>query len=480
MWHQLILLCYNMQGDSTAIPASGRRDVLPDCVRAMSKPFSRDNSRKRGHYLVSLLSGRHSFYSLSLFLLSLLMLVSACGINGNTSSANAASSPLIVSNPARASITDVAATNEVVYLAGSDGSITARQADNGTVIWHQAGLPALPRDYIDLVPTAQVLYDAYETTATSARVEARHISNGLLIWSQVIPHHLGPGYVTIIADADMIYVNTILPENHGLLYALRSSGGQIRWQYPLPELPMNASVYANDGIVAVLDNPATGSTHVLRGKDGSLLLSYTCPPETGWRPEADDTAFYIYCGHRPLQAFRISDGALLWTAPNSSQIVNDWRESQRVIYSDTGTMLQAFRTQDGTLLWQTPLPIGTFGPSLQGQLVAVMTPDFVVMAFHASNGTLAWKRSLSTTALNLTPGSVYTNFDANGFFLFGTQQAIHVWRSSDGQDIWHGTTTSRIVWQPRVVNRRLYLWQFDGTLEVVDLQSGTVLWSYIA
>ncbi len=141
-------------------------------------------------------------------------------------------------------------------------------------------------------------------------------------------------------------------------------------------------------------------------------------------------------------------------------------------------MLQAFRTQDGTLLWQISLPDGTFGPSLQNQLVAVMTPDQVVMVFHASDGTLAWKRSLSSANLNLTSYSVYTDLDANGFFLFGNQQTINVWRSSDGRDVWHGAITSRIVWQPQVVNGRLYLWQFDGTLEVVDLQGGSVLWRY--
>jgi len=89
----------------------------------------------------------------------------------------------------------VAATSEVVYLAGSDGSITARQASNGKLIWNQQGLDVLPAYLIYLVPVGQVLYDAYDTTATTARVEARHINNGQVVWSQVIPHRLGPGFV---------------------------------------------------------------------------------------------------------------------------------------------------------------------------------------------------------------------------------------------------------------------------------------------
>lgn len=427
----------------------------------MSRPLKSVNDREYRQYPV-FLSGRHTFYSLSLFLLSLLILINAC-------STNTASSPAVVSDSAHPSITNVAATGEVVYLEGSDGSITARQAKNGMVIWHRAGLPILAKDYIDLVPAEQVLYDAYETTATTSRIEARQNSNGMVIWNKVIPHHLGPGFVAMMVDRGMIYLNTTFPQNHGLLYALRASDGQVRWQYPLLGMPMDAAVYVNNGIVAVLDNPETGSIHILHGNDGSPLLSYICPPPAEWRPAVDATALYIYCEHRPLQAFHITDGTLLWTARNSSQIVNYWRENQGVIYSDTDTMLQAFRTQDGTLLWQTRLPPGTFGPSLQNQLVAVMTSDQVIMVFHADDGTLAWKKSLHSPDLNLTPSSVDTDLDTNGFFLFGSQQTIHVWRSSDGQD----------VWQPQVVNGRLYLWQFDGTLEVIDIQQGSVLWRSI-
>lgn len=67
----------------------------------------------------------------------------------------------------------------------------------------------------------------------------------------------------------------------------------------------------------------------------------------------------------------------------------------------------------------------------------------------------------------------------SGVILFGTKQTISIWYGSDGQDLWHTTTTSPIVWQPQVVNERLYLWKVDGTLEVVDLSSAGVLWHYI-
>ena len=179
----------------------------------MSRPFKRDKYGICRQYPASPLYGRYSFHSLSLFLLSLLALVSACSVSGNIASTNAVSSPPIVSDTTHASITMVAATSEVVYLAGSDGSITARQASNGRVIWNQKGLAVLPAYSIYLVPAGQVLYDAYETTATTARVEARQISNGQVIWSQIIPHHLGPGYVVMIADTGMIYS---IPSSHGI------------------------------------------------------------------------------------------------------------------------------------------------------------------------------------------------------------------------------------------------------------------------
>ena len=421
---------------------------------------------------------RSSLRSVGLFLLCFLVLLSACGSDAGIAGKSSASSTLVTSNPAHVAIDAVAATNEVVYLAGSDGSLTARQAENGRVIWYQRNVAVLSRQYSNLMPTAQALYDAYNTTATTARVEARQISNGQVVWSQDIPHRLGPGFVALMVDAGMVYVNTVFPPHRGLLYALRASDGQVLWQYPLQGLPMDSSVYVTNGIVAVVDTMIAGSIHILHGDDGSPLLSNSCPPGSDWHPATDATAVYIYCPHHPLQAYHITDGTLLWTANNSSQSVDYWSENQGTIYSNTGTLLQAFRAQDGTLLRQISLPAHTIGPSLQNQLVAVMTQDQNVMVFHINNGVLAWQRSLSADPLAASNDPGYTDLNASGYFLFGNQQTISVWRSSDGRDIWHGATTSRIVWQPQVVNDRLYLWQFNGALEVVDLHSGSVLWRY--
>ena len=436
----------------------------------------------RASQRMSMLSGRHykmnrgSLRSVGLFLICFLVLLSACGSDAGIAGRSSASSTSVISGPAHAAIDAIAATSEVVYLAGSDGSLTARQAENGRVIWHQRNAAVLSGQYSNLVPTAQMLYDAYNTTATTARVEARQISNGQVVWSRDIPHRLGPGFVALMVDAGMIYVNTIFPPNRGLLYALRASDGQIRWQYPRQGQPMDSSVYATNGIVAIVDTMTAGSIRILHGDNGSPLLSYSCPPGSSWRPAIDASAIYIYCLHHSLRAYRISDGTLLWTASNSGLSADDWRENQGTIYSYTGTMLRAFRARNGTLLWQTSLPDFAFGPSIQNQLVAVMTQDQVVMAFHTNDGTLAWKRPLSTDPLAASGPPEYTDLDASGYFLFGNQQTVSVWRSSDGRDIWHGTTTSRIIWQPQVVNDRLYLWQFNGTLEVVDLHRGNVLW----
>lgn len=421
---------------------------------------------------------RSSRRGAGLFLLCFLVLLSACGSDAGIAGKSSASSTSVISDTTHAAIDALAATSEVVYLAGSDGSLTARQAENGKVIWHQRNVAVLSGQYSNLVPTAQVLYDAYNTTTTTARVEARQISNGQVVWSRDIPHRLGPGFVALMVDAGMVYVNTIFPPNRGLLYALRASDGQIRWQYSLQGLPMDSSVYVTNGIVAVADTMTAGSIHILHGDDGSPLLSYSCPPGSDWHPATGATAIYIYCPHHPLQAYHITDGTLLWTAHKSSQSVDYWSKNQGTIYSNTGTLLQAFRAQDGTLLRQISLPAHTAGPSLQNQLVAVMTQDQNVMVFHVNNGVLAWQRSLSTDPLATSGTPEYTDLDAGGYFLFGNQQTISVWRGSDGRDIWHGTTTSRIIWQPQVVNDRLYLWQFNGTLEVVDLHSGTILWRY--
>lgn len=407
-----------------------------------------------------------------LLLLCFLALLSACGSNTSVADTSASSSPVIVSDPDHATIVSVAATDEVAYLAESDGSLTARRASDGQVVWRQTGLAFLPKPYVWLVPSVQMLYDAYDSTATTALVEARQISTGRVVWSHVIPHGLGPGFVSMMVDANIIYVNAVFPWNQGLLYVLRASDGQVRWQYPFQGQPMDNSVYQSNGIVAIRDRVSSGGVRVFHGTDGSPLLSYTCPSGTSWRPAIDSNNIYVYCPGHFLQAYRITDGKLVWTAHNSSTQVNYWIENQGVLFGNTGDMLQAFRAQDGMLLWQTALPEGTFGLSVQNQLVGVITADQVVTVFHAKDGTLAWKRPLSSAA-------TYTDLDADGFFLFGNTQTIDVWSNSDGQDILHTTTSSRIFWQPQVVNARLFLWEFNGTLEVVDLRSGNVLWHYI-
>ncbi len=405
-------------------------------------------------------------------LLCFLVFMSGCGLNTHVVDTSATSSPVIISEPDHATIISVAATDDVAYLAESDRSLTARQANNGQVVWRQTGLAFLPKQYVWLVPTPKMLFDAYDSTPTTAFVEARQINTGRVLWRRAIPHELGPGFVAVMVDVNRVYVNTVFPLNQGLLYALDADNGQVRWQYAFQGQPMDTSVYSSNGVVAIRDRASNGSAHVIHGTDGSLLLSYTCPAGTNWRPAIDSSNVYVYCPGHFLQAYRISDGKLVWTAQNSSLQVNYWIENQGVLYSNTGDELQAFRAQDGTLLWKTTLPGGTLGPSVQNQLVGMMTASQVVMVFHAKDGTLAWKRPLNSSVL-------YTDIDADGFFLFGNDQAIDVWRSSDGRDILHTTTSSRIVWQPQVVNAHLYLWQFNGALEVVDLRIGNVLWQYV-
>lgn len=314
-------------------------------IALSSLESSKGQRYQEGYYEMN----RGSRRGVGLFLLCFLVLLSACGSDAGIVSKSSASPTSVISDTAHAAIHAIAATNEVVYLARSDGSLTARQAGNGRVIWHQRNVAVLSGQYSNLVPTAQMLYDAYNTTATTARVEARQISNGQVVWSRDIPHRLGPGFVALMVDAGMVYVNTIFSPNRGLLYALRASDGQIGWQYSHQGQPMDSTA---NGIVAVVDTMTAGSIHILHGDDGSPLLSYTCPPGSDWHPATDATAIYIYCPHHPLQAYHITDGTLLWTASKSSQSVDYWSENQGTIYSNTGTLLQAFRAQDGTLLWQ--------------------------------------------------------------------------------------------------------------------------------
>lgn len=377
-------------------------------------------------------------------------------------------------SPSRAKIVSLAVTNDAVYLAGSDSVLTARRPIDGYLLWSQP----LPSNSSYLIAAGSVLYDAFDEN-TSAIVEARQGSNGHLLWRQQLPR-LGP--VPLRIGSDTLYVNT----GRGLVFVLSTGDGHILWQFASGRVePMDGFLYAAPGYVVI--HSSNENAYVLNAQNGSQILSYQSNGAAWWPVIFKDT-IYIHAKDGPFQAYRLSDGMLLWTSQQLSPVSDPWSLLQEIIYINTRGTLIALNTQNGLLLWQIlvtkvtivgpPSPTGTViiaGPTVEHGQVYTITNSGSIVAFRITDGSPEWVRQLE----HYHSGSPYAVLFPDGIYLTGPNTSIiDAWQSSTGKYLWHYTASAPILWEPRIANRIIYIWKLDGTMDVLSIDTGRILWRY--
>lgn len=239
------------------------------------------------------------------------------------------------------------------------------------------------------------------------------------------------------------------------------------------QLDGQVTLYSLGEYVAILSSNET--VHILNAQNGSQVLSYQ---STGgeWWPSAANGIIYVHPQNQPLQAYRLSDGSLLWSSPVSGLAFDAWTMNEGTIYLLAGEEVKALEGQNGSLLWQSSLGEGIIaGPMVQDQMLYTITQSGTVLALHAVSGTLAWKHQMNQLHFGSAFSALYP-----GLLLFRPETtAITAWDSTTGEALWHYHASTSILWEPQEDQGILFLWKSDGTMDILQASTGALLWRYL-
>src|SRR5258707_11041838 len=201
---------------------------------------------------------------------------------------------------------------------------------------------------------------------------------------------------------------------------------------PITSSPLGVTPpLAADGVVYVAyavpgagadQSPTQTDIAALRASDGALLWSVPDSNGTGRLAFAD--GILILLG-RGIVGLRARDGASLWRALPWRSYGNLPRAISGGVLYAIDDAVYAFRITDGRLLWQTPVNEyqALWAPVVDGATVYVGSGNGFLMALRADTGALLWKTFLSSptsptpgtyTPLGVVAGQLYVTATGTG------------------------------------------------------------------
>ena len=362
------------------------------------------------------------------------------------------------------------------YVASKDGTVTAVQINNGSLVWRQKLKEAGDGES---VVTNGVMYIAVVTTvnnALSLSLNALRTNNGTLLWSQIFPVE-APTLFRLTVSGQEIFVSTEIES-----FAFHARDGSLLWHniiYPgLVEAP-----FVFNGVVYVCTQD--GMVHALRANNGSTLWQYKAKLTFGSSlPVMVNGILYLLLEDGSLDAVRVSNGSLLWH--NSAQFLfagATMLGTDGVIYVSTldGSMY-ALQANSGFTLWHISSHIPSVAPSLaaMGGVVYVGNQTGSVYALSASNGVKLWQHTeqkVTFVTTTVTSSMVYL------VTLIGNTDNIIALGTSNGATRWHYTasyaSTPTLSWVPIVVDNLFLLALQDGSINALHTRNGSLLWHYV-
>lgn len=318
--------------------------------------------------------------------------------------------------------------NGVVYASfinwspGPNMQVAALSATTGALLWLSSLTISGLIDSFQIV-NGIICIHASQVGAGNG-LFALKMSDGSLLWSYMVGDYVSKP----IINQGVIYANSawLEGEPHIQTCALSVSNGSQRWCYPdvivagvVQEviytdsdrggvMALNASngslLWNNSGVgnfIAVQKflytfSNAPGTLCELNASDGSQLW---CSPTLG--PVRIGTGVdYTYSNdstsnQNSTEAFRASDGTILWLKQNTNFI----SAYQGIVYAvDTSNNLEAIKGSAGTVLWQHNM--GTTGiasnsPSINSILYYLGNDAHSLFALNATNGTLLWQHTFA-------------------------------------------------------------------------------------
>ena len=280
------------------------------------------------------------------------------------------------------------------YASTSTDGLVGASAHDGSTVWraavgHANWAPLIVGDTL----YASVFAQGYATQD----IVAVRVATGQLLWRTKLPAGDGPNYV-INADTTTVVVDA----GETGLYALNPQDGTIRWHLPLSveEQPLVHAgvVYAQVAPVGL----SLPTLNAYRASDGKLLWSVPHPQGAlSGRIERNASAIYADAGPLQTGAFSPRDGHQLWTGVGGSLVA---ASDAAVFIQDGNYHLGALSPFDGSRLWQTSISVGYYSndfdvtPVVNGVLYVTGSPGSSsssggIAAVRARDGTVLWQHT---------------------------------------------------------------------------------------
>jgi outer membrane protein assembly factor BamB len=220
-------------------------------------------------------------------------------------------------------------------------------------------------------------------------IVAVRVATGQLLWRTKLPAGDGPNYV-INADTTTVVVDA----GDDGLYALNPQDGAIRWHLPLF---VEGKPLVHAGVVYALIDPQRFSLPALnayRASDGKLLWSVPLGGHNG-RIELTSSAIFVDADTSQPAAFRLRDGHLLWSVAGGFVIA---ATDAAVFIQDKNYHLDALSVTDGSSLWQTSIDAGLYTVNydvvpVMNSVLYVASSSGGIAAVHTRDGTVLWQHT---------------------------------------------------------------------------------------
>lgn len=298
----------------------------------------------------------------------------------------------------------------------------------------------------------------------------------------------------VVADGAVYFGST-----DGMLRAVDSSMGTIRWEYDAGAPLAAAPVVTGDHVV-IMDRENTIHGVHLDGRRAWVRPTGTDMPQPwgleGWdyigsAPVVAGGTVFVGSGDGHLYAIDPEDGAVRWSAETGGRVRSAPAVADGTVYVGSGDgHVYAFDVASGEPIWVHPLDGAALdavewgfdrrtvqaGPTLGDGLVFVGSRDAAMYALAMASGTVRWQQRDSADSTSWVIGGPALTPDGTLIFGRSSSSSVHALNARTGAEIWRREVGSRVFGSPVVGAATAFVGDGGGWLSALDLESGDIRW----
>ena len=265
------------------------------------------------------------------------------------------------------------------------GGLVGASAHDGSAVWRDAVGHA---NWAPIIVGDTLYACVFDQGDTTQDIVAVRVATGQLLWRTKLPAGDGANDV-INADTTTVVVDA---GDNGL-YALNPQDGTIRWHL---SLFVEGKPLVHAGVVYALVDPqrfSLPSLNAYRASDGKLLWSV---PQYAHKERIELNSSAIYADVDPFQpaAFSLRDGHQLWAGEGGFLIA----ATDAAVFIDQDYHLDALSAQDGSRLWQTSISAGLYSINYDvapvvNSVLYVAGSSGGIAAVRTRDGTVLWQHT---------------------------------------------------------------------------------------